>query len=123
MASEHMKRFSTSSLIQKMQTKTTVRYHLARTRKARIKKQNKPTPENDACWGGCGHGSLCPAGGDGNGAAPGETVTAPPPEDRRRAATSPRTPGGQVGTQYNGKHVHTGTSARVYSVTHTSPKW
>ena len=53
-ASEHMKRFSTSSLIQKMETKTIIRYHLARTRKARIKKQNKPTPENDACWGGCG---------------------------------------------------------------------
>ena len=39
-------------------------------------------------------GSLCPAGGDGNGAALGKTVTVPPPEDRRRAAMRPMIPGG-----------------------------
>ena len=93
MASEHVKRFSTSSLIQKMQTKTIIRYSHALGRPGSRNKTNQPQ-KMTRVGEDVVRGSLCPAGGDGNGAAPGETVTVPPPEDRRRAATRPMIPGG-----------------------------
>ena len=47
--SSHMKRCSTSLIIRKMQTKTTMRYHPILVRMAIIKKNT-----NSKCWWGCG---------------------------------------------------------------------
>ena len=52
MASNHMRRCSTSLVIREMQIKTMMRYHLTSIRTA-ITEGEKKT-ENDKCWQGCG---------------------------------------------------------------------
>ena len=49
MTNKHMKRYSTSLIIRKMQIKTTIRYYLIPIRMAIIKKST-----NNKCWIGCG---------------------------------------------------------------------
>ena len=51
MASNHMRRCSTSLVIREMQIKTMMRYHLTSIRTA-ITEGEKKT-ENDKCWQGC----------------------------------------------------------------------
>ena len=49
MTNKHMKRYSTSLVIRKMQIETTMRYHLMPVRMVAIKKST-----NNKCWRGCG---------------------------------------------------------------------
>ena len=49
MANKHVKRWSASLIIRKMEIKTTMRYDLTPVRMAIIKKST-----NDKCWRGCG---------------------------------------------------------------------
>ena len=48
MTNKHMKRYSTSLVIRKMQIETTMRYHLMPVRMVAIKKST-----NNKCWRGC----------------------------------------------------------------------
>ena len=48
-ANKHMKKSSSSLVIQEMQIKTTLRYHLMPVRMVIIKKSG-----DNKCWGGCG---------------------------------------------------------------------
>jgi hypothetical protein len=51
MAEKHVKKYSTSSVIKKMQIKKTLKFHLTPVRMAKIKKINAG---DSTCWQECG---------------------------------------------------------------------
>ena len=53
MAEKHLKRCSTSLIIREMQIKTTLRFHLAPVRMAKIKNSG-----DSRCWHGCGEREI-----------------------------------------------------------------